>query len=101
MSDREEAVSTRRRRPARFVPSKFVVPEAVSPEVLRPELVERFERVGPTALRLVVAPAGPGKTTILRQWVRQRPPGPTCWMQADRADGLHPLVFAGDAFGGA
>ncbi len=85
MADIEEGVSTRRR-PARFALSKFVVPVPVSPEVLRPDLVERLEGAGSTALRLVVAPAGSGKTTILRQWVSQRPAGTTCWMQADRAD---------------
>lgn len=85
MADTEDGVSTRRR-PARFALSKFVVPVPVSPEVPRPDLVERLEGAGSTALRLVVAPAGSGKTTILRQWVSQRPAGTTCWMQADRAD---------------
>jgi LuxR family transcriptional regulator, maltose regulon positive regulatory protein len=82
----EEGGPVRRRRPARFAPSKFVVPVPVSPDVARPSLVERLERAGPSTLRLVVGPAGSGKTTVLAQWIARRPPGEACWMQADRAD---------------
>jgi LuxR family transcriptional regulator, maltose regulon positive regulatory protein len=77
----------RHRRPARFAPSKFEVPVPVSADVPRPALVERLDRAGPSMLRLVVGPAGSGKSTILRQWINARPPGTACWMQADRADG--------------
>jgi LuxR family transcriptional regulator, maltose regulon positive regulatory protein len=82
----EEGAPARPRRPARFASSKFVVPVPVTPDVARPSLVEQLERAGPSTLRLVVGPAGSGKTTILAQWVNRRHPGTTCWMQADRAD---------------
>jgi LuxR family transcriptional regulator, maltose regulon positive regulatory protein len=81
-----EGAPVRRRRPARFAPSKFVVPAPVSPQVARSSLIERLERADPSALRLVVGPAGSGKTTVLAQWIAGRPPGTACWMQADRAD---------------
>lgn len=78
------AVPTRHRRvdrpatalPVAFAPlltSKFVLPPVPAAIVPRAGLVERLVAAGSPAVVSIVAPAGYGKTTLLRQWAERTP----------------------------
>ncbi len=51
--------------------AKVFVPRISTNVVLRPRLIERLNASMSSALTLLIAPAGFGKTTLLIQWMRQ------------------------------
>jgi LuxR family transcriptional regulator, maltose regulon positive regulatory protein len=53
--------------------------------VSRPELFERLSAVSPGAVALACAPAGSGKTVLLRSWAEQLEE-PVSWVTIDRAE---------------
>jgi LuxR family maltose regulon positive regulatory protein len=61
--------------------------------VRRPRLLERLNRGAEAALTLVSAPAGFGKTTLLAEWLADRPADTRAgWLSLDAGDN-HPAVF--------
>ncbi len=64
--------------------------------VARSRLKERLVRAGDSALTLVSAPAGFGKTTLLTDWSMSAPPdGPTtAWLSLDESDNDPALFWA-------
>jgi len=74
--------------------TKFHVPRRRRDVVARSRLSERLSRVGESALTLVSAPAGFGKTTLLTDWLSTAPAdGPaTAWLSLDSSDN-DPAVF--------
>lgn len=58
----------------------------------RPGLRARLDAGSAAPLSLVIAPAGSGKTVLLRQWAGSRPRGSVVWMDVTPAD-ADPLVF--------
>jgi ATP/maltotriose-dependent transcriptional regulator MalT len=56
--------------------------------VARPRLTERLERDTNRKLTLISAPAGFGKTTLLFEWLRERPggEGSVAWLSLDEGD---------------
>ena len=54
-----------------LIMTKLQVPRRRRALVARPRLNERLSRVDESALTLVSAPAGFGKTTALREWLAQ------------------------------
>ena len=62
--------------------------------VARSRLTERMGRAGDSALTLVSAPAGFGKTTMLTDWLRTGPAGGrlTAWLSLDPGDN-DPALF--------
>jgi LuxR family transcriptional regulator, maltose regulon positive regulatory protein len=73
--------------------TKLHVPRRRGGLVARPRLVERLG-VGEPALRLVSAPAGFGKTTLLAQWLATVSAGGrrVAWLSLDKSDN-DPVVF--------
>jgi LuxR family maltose regulon positive regulatory protein len=55
--------------------------------VARPRLVRRLAATPPGGVAVLVAPAGYGKTTLLRQW-EESDPRPFTWIRADDVAGL-------------
>ncbi len=53
--------------------TKLYVPRRRRDQVARPRLSERLSRGAESALILVSAPAGFGKTTLLAQWLAAAP----------------------------
>ncbi len=53
--------------------------------VARPRLYDRFG-LGHTKLTLVSAPAGAGKTTVVREWLARLPEGSWVWLSLDTGD---------------
>ncbi|GAA1646519.1 LuxR C-terminal-related transcriptional regulator [Georgenia ruanii] len=73
--------------------SKLHVPRGRRELVPRPRLIERLGKAGASALTLVAAPAGFGKTTVLAQWLAAAPAGrPVAWLSLDVRDN-DPAVF--------
>ena len=69
--------------------TKLHVPRPRRGLVARPRLSERLSRGAESALTLVSAPAGFGKTTLLTEWLggRRRPMGgPSAWLSLDQGD---------------
>jgi LuxR family maltose regulon positive regulatory protein len=70
-----------------LVETKLFVPAARADVVARPRLSDHLSRTG-ARLVLVSAPAGFGKTTLLRTWLadQQAPGGTVAWVSLDEAD---------------
>ncbi|HET8629477.1 MAG TPA: hypothetical protein VFL91_18835, partial [Thermomicrobiales bacterium] len=68
--------------------TKLAVPRPRRAAVPRPRLRERLERGAETALTLVSAPAGFGKTTLLAEWLAATPAGEraAAWLALDPGD---------------
>ena len=86
--------------PTLLLETKLYVPRAPRRLVPRPRLGERLDRGAAAKLMLVSAPAGFGKTTLLAEWLAERPTGPVApagqrpvaWVSLDRGDN-HPGSF--------
>jgi LuxR family maltose regulon positive regulatory protein len=65
--------------------AKLATPATNRPTVARQAL---WDRLGgfPGKLTVVVAPAGWGKTTLIRDWCQQRNAGATAWLSLDESD---------------
>jgi LuxR family maltose regulon positive regulatory protein len=73
--------------------SKVVLPELPAALILRPRLLELLSGGLDGGLTLVCAPAGFGKTVLLRSWTSvARPPGPVAWLSLE-ADDNDPARF--------
>ena len=77
--------------PAALLETKLYVPRSRRGLVPRPRLSERLDRGTALKLTLVSAPAGFGKTTLLTEWLAERPAEATggrlvAWLSLDRAD---------------
>ncbi len=77
--------------PAALLETKLYVPKSRRGLVPRPRLSERLGRATALKLTLVSAPAGFGKTTLLTEWLGERPAEPAggrlvAWLSLDRAD---------------
>src|SRR6478735_1519313 len=74
--------------------TKFRVPRLRRAFVARPRLSERLSRGAESALTLVSAPAGFGKTTLLTEWLADAPADgwSAAWLSLDQRDN-DPAVF--------
>ena len=77
--------------PAALLETKLYVPRSRRGLVPRPRLSERLDRGTALKLTLVSAPAGFGKTTLLTEWLGERPAEAAggrlvAWLSLDRAD---------------
>ncbi|MHB1413867.1 MAG: LuxR C-terminal-related transcriptional regulator [Chloroflexota bacterium] len=73
--------------------TKTFTPRARGRLVPRPHLMLRLDDALQGRLTLVSAPAGFGKTTLLAEWLRDRPEG-TCWLSLDAADNDPPRFLS-------
>ncbi|NIB42286.1 hypothetical protein HBA55_21950 [Pseudomaricurvus alkylphenolicus] len=73
---------------AYLIKTKFTPPAQVSGAVNRPRLIERLAQSQGRRLALVTAPAGFGKSTLLRQWysVLMESRKACCWLSLDSGD---------------
>ena len=76
--------------------TKFHAPARRRGLAARSRLTERLGRAGESALTLVSAPAGFGKTTMLADWLRTGPAGGrlTAWLSLDPSDNDPALFWA-------
>jgi len=76
--------------------TKFHVPTPRRALVARSRLTERLSRAGESALTLVSAPAGFGKTTLLTDWLTDAPANRrvTAWLSLDSGDNDPALFWA-------
>lgn len=51
--------------------------------VRRPTLERRLDRLAPAGIATVIAPAGSGKSVLVRQWASHQGPDRVVWMQLD------------------
>jgi LuxR family maltose regulon positive regulatory protein len=65
--------------------TKLAAPPATQPNVVRQALLDRLDGF-PGKLTVVVAPAGWGKTTLVRDWRQRHPPSSTAWLSLDPGD---------------
>jgi len=65
--------------------TKLHVPRPRPGFVPRPRLLEQLSQGMASAMTLVCAPAGFGKTSLLAEWARRRPQ-PVVWLSLDRGD---------------
>ena len=65
--------------------TKLHVPRPRPGFVPRPRLLEQLSRAMASAMTLVCAPAGFGKTSVLAEWARRRPQ-PVAWLSLDQGD---------------
>ena len=74
--------------------SKYRVPTRRSNAVVRPRLAERLSAASRTALTVVSAPAGFGKTTALTEWLATVPAEApfVAWLSLDHRDN-DPALF--------
>src|SRR5581483_1863915 len=74
--------------------TKLRVPRWRRSLVARPRLSERLDRGTESALTLVSAPAGFGKTTLLAEWLAVAAAGgrPVAWLSLDQRDN-DPVLF--------
>src|SRR5687767_1937402 len=74
--------------------TKLHVPRRRRGLVARPRLLERLDRGAESALTLVSAPAGFGKSTLLTDWVTAAPAGgrSVAWLSLDQRDN-DPALF--------
>ncbi|MCW3054766.1 MAG: ATP-dependent transcriptional regulator [Chthonomonadales bacterium] len=72
----------------RLLATKLVIPPKQPNLIARPRLTDRLNPTETQRLLLVVAPAGWGKTSLVRQWITQRPDGndSIAWVSLDAAD---------------
>src|SRR4051794_1072169 len=66
--------------------TKTRVPGPRTGGLVRPRLAERLARGTGSALTLVSAPAGFGKTTVLTQWLAGAPGPAVAWVSLDEGD---------------
>ncbi len=67
--------------------TKLFVPPVRPGLVFRPRLLDKLNAVLGSALTLVSAPAGFGKTTLISEWVNSRhPPLPTAWLSLEESE---------------
>jgi LuxR family maltose regulon positive regulatory protein len=80
--------------PSPLLETKLRIPRGRRRLVARPRLIERLSRGAESALTLVSAPAGFGKTTLLTEWLASAPAeGPTvAWLSLDQRDN-DPTLF--------
>jgi LuxR family maltose regulon positive regulatory protein len=80
--------------PSPLLETKLRIPRGRRRLVARPRLIERLSRAAESALTLVSAPAGFGKTTLLTEWLASAPAeGPTvAWLSLDQRDN-DPTLF--------
>jgi LuxR family transcriptional regulator, maltose regulon positive regulatory protein len=78
----------------RLLETKLHVPRLRRALVARPRLSERLRRGTASALTLVSAPAGFGKTTLLTEWLAATAPAGRCvaWLSLDQRDN-DPALF--------
>lgn len=67
--------------------TKFHPPPLASHAIMRPRLLNQLGQVSDTRLRVLVAPAGFGKTTLVQQWL-SRHDVPFGWFTIDRMDDI-------------
>ena len=60
-------------------------PPSVARLVLRPVLIERLSAAAPGTVALVCAPAGSGKTALLRSWAEEADEA-VCWVTVERGE---------------
>ncbi len=74
--------------------TKLHVPRWRRGLIARPRLSKRLSRGAESALTLVSAPAGFGKTTLLAEWLAAGPAGgrPVAWLSLDQRDN-DPALF--------
>jgi LuxR family transcriptional regulator, maltose regulon positive regulatory protein len=78
---------------APLLASKVALPELPAALILRPRLLELLSAPPDGGLTLVCAPAGFGKTVLLRSWTSGvRRPGPVAWLSLE-ADDNDPARF--------
>jgi LuxR family maltose regulon positive regulatory protein len=65
--------------------TKLSIPPSRSKRVSRPRLSERLDQTLQRKLTLISAPAGFGKTTVIRDWVN-RTNHPVAWLSLDEGD---------------
>jgi LuxR family maltose regulon positive regulatory protein len=78
--------------PGPLIEGKFHVPERRPGAVARPRLSERLGGAPRSALTLVSAPAGFGKTTLLTEWLAEAAGLPVAWLSLDARDN-DPAVY--------
>jgi len=80
--------------PGPLLETKLHVPRLRRALVARPRLSERLSRGAESALTLVSAPAGFGKTTLLTEWLAEAPADgrSAAWLSLDQRDN-DPAVF--------
>jgi ATP/maltotriose-dependent transcriptional regulator MalT len=71
-----------------MIATKLYVPKLRRALVTRPRLLERLHRGGESRLTLVSAPAGFGKTTLLAEWLGEKPgeDRSVAWLSLDPSD---------------
>jgi LuxR family maltose regulon positive regulatory protein len=72
--------------------TKLHVPRLHRGLVVRPRLSQRLSRGAESALTLVSAPAGFGKTTLLADWLTAASGPSAAWLSLDQRDN-DPTVF--------
>jgi LuxR family maltose regulon positive regulatory protein len=73
--------------------TKLLIPELPAAHVPRPRLVQRLDdSVRAFAITLVAGFAGSGKTMLLAEFARSRPPGTIAWLSCDVTD-ADPVQF--------
>jgi LuxR family maltose regulon positive regulatory protein len=79
---------------ALLLETKLHIPKPRRGLVTRPRLIERLGRVGESALTLLSAPAGFGKTTLLAEWLAAAPAEgrSVAWLSLDERDN-DPALF--------
>ncbi|HET6689926.1 MAG TPA: AAA family ATPase, partial [Miltoncostaeaceae bacterium] len=65
---------------------KLTPPRQAGPRVIRHRLTRELERLSQRPLTIVSAPPGFGKTTLLLQWLAERPAGSAAWVSLDADD---------------
>jgi len=75
-----------------LITTKLFAPHLPSGLIPRPFLFKKLEQGAQSALTVISAPAGYGKTTILSEWIEARQkigsstPSTTCWLSLDEGD---------------
>src|SRR5215475_5399315 len=82
-------------RGTRFALAKFRPPPLPDTLITRSGLHERLAAGSAQRLTVVVGSAGAGKSVLLADWARARPPGTTSWLSCDRADADPVRFWAG------
>jgi LuxR family maltose regulon positive regulatory protein len=70
----------------RVATTKLTAPEPPARLVSRPRLLALLDRARESAVTLLSAPAGAGKTLLLAEWVRARGAGEMAWVSLDSDD---------------
>jgi LuxR family maltose regulon positive regulatory protein len=66
--------------------TKLAIPVPAPTLVPRPRLIARLPAAAAGRLALVVAPAGSGKSSLIRQWCEQHGAGRVAWLSLDAGD---------------